>query len=247
MNEKIFQGIIYVLLILMLMMCGIFFWGAYYNHYVTLNKIGNKSISILNKVTENDVEAVESRIERLKNIQKNLFDTNTISFFYNLFMIIIVTIGGYILSTIKSSERKAQIELLNLRRNYCAFHDNFHFGSRFQYSLGLLHEICSNVFMCNDKGKRNDFLVEMRDVLTEINRDCSSITITEIAIRDQDCGLFIDMLGKVERRLIDTGINDEFIMDGTKEIWTFLQNNRDRFAARWQYLMDKLVIKSIEI
>ncbi len=239
MLSRLFHGIICALLIIMLLMCGVFFWGAYRNHCATVHTIESKCQSVLEDVTGKDAKVVESRIESLKNTQKDLFETNTISFFFNLFMIVIVTVGGYILSVTLGNQKDAEKTLSNVRKGLGGFIGSLRFELRLQSCLWALHQLSMN--------RPPNCHVEIRDLVTMINNDCSLMPISEIGMSPEIWRRHIGKVSDVEDTLRTAGMLDRDVAGRLVELRMFLMDNRERFERRWENLLDGLQIESIDI
>jgi len=243
MVSKLFRGIICGLITIMLLMCGTFFWGAYNNHRLTLHTISNESKAILGEISGVDNKLVEKRIEKLKDIQRDLFETNTISFFFNLFMVIIVTVGGYILSTTLKNQKDAEFTLSNIQKCLSVFIGNLRFEMQLQSSFSLLH----GLIVSRPVIQNREFYVEMRDTLRQINRDCASIPISEIAMSLGSSQRLVGRIYDIDNRLRSAGIQDRNITADLQEAYVFLKENQSRFDERWRYVVENLEIKSIDI
>lgn len=241
MLSSLFRGIIFVLLILMLLMCAVFFWGAYNNHRVTLHAIQNEINSILKDVAGKDANVVDTRMGSLKNIQKDLFETNTITFFFNLFMIIIVTVGGYILSNMLRNQKDAETMLISLQKCLSDFIGSLRFEFHLQSSLYVLRGLSMSI------GRNNaaDILVEIRDALKQINGDCSLMPISRIGLSPESCKRLIGSVQDVKTRL--RAEQDTVIVAELDKLRTFLTDNEKRFKRYWERSLGQLEIESIDI
>ena len=238
-TRSITHGVIYALLIFMLLMCGVFFWGAFNNHRITLHNIQEECQSVLEAATGKDAKLVETRIKSLEKIQKDLFETNTISFFFNLFMIIIVTVGGYILSTTLRNQKEAENTADNMRKGLGGFVGSLRTELQLQCSLWELHGLCMNM---PDNAYRR-----IIDVLTMINNDCSLMPISEIGMSNEVCRRNSGMVDEIWVILENAQLIDDPVLNRLEDLKLFLEDNQGRFAARWNKYCKDLEIESIDI
>ena len=238
--HSILHGIIYSLLIVMLLMCGVFFWGAFNNHRITLHNIQEECHSILNIATGKDRTLVEKRIKSLEGVQKDLFETNTISFFFHIFSFAIVVVGGYILSSTLRNLREAESAVNNIRRSFGGFVGSQRFQLQLQFSLWELHVLCLSMTKDSSCG-------EIADTLSSINADCLRMPVTEIAMSDKVCNGNRGMVDDVKTMLEKSGM----LIDPTRvrlvKLEEFLSKNQGRFARRWEKYCNDLEIESIDM
>lgn len=251
MLSRIFRGIICVQLIIMILMCGTFFWGAYNNHRITLHSIGNELKTIAKEVTGTNAKVADARIERLENIQKDLFETNTISFFFILFGSVIITIGGYILSTMSRIQKEAETTMLRIQKEAETAQSNFRtclggvignlrFELQLQNSLGALHGLCENISITKNLGG-------FREMLTQINYDRSFMSISDIAMSPESITRHRGTVLDIRNKMRSAKKLEDDIRKGLEDIDNFLNENKKSFEARWEKLLKNLEIESIDI
>lgn len=110
--------LIFLLLVAVLVWCAFLFWGAYSQHRISI--LVNKSVlkeiqtDIVNQVKGTQVpldpNMTDENIKRLKEAQRELFDTNTMSFLFQFVTLVLVTIGVAVLGLMYGAYRRTREE-----------------------------------------------------------------------------------------------------------------------------------------
>jgi hypothetical protein len=120
-------NVIIILLLASVLLWSVFlFWGAYSQHRISIilseNVLEEIRTNIVNQTsginTNEIIPKTKEAIEKLQSAQKELFDTNTISFIFQFLTLLLVTIGGGVIGLMYNAFTKKQVEAAGLQKQH---------------------------------------------------------------------------------------------------------------------------------
>lgn len=176
--------LIFLLLATVLIWCVFLFWGAYSGHrisvLVNMRALNQIRTDILNQVKGTkvplDPNVTDKEIQRLKEAQEDLFDTNTMSFLFQFVTLLLVTIGVAVLGLMYREFRRSQEEAVKAQDKYTRIKrqmSRFVKGRSSTIILGIqfsrLHMFAKMYLLCKKK-QREELRVMMCDYHQDILR-----------------------------------------------------------------------------
>jgi len=206
--------LITALLAVVLVWCGLLFLGAFSQHRLT-SLLNCKVLSEIKASIQDQAKGAAwtpdpkalQEIERLEKAQKELLDSNTVSFLFTFITLFLLTIGSGILGLMhrqyrRAQERaeKAEARIGDAWRALPLFMKGVHTAVvvATKYVLGFT---LSRFYDSADIQRREDLCILMSDYLSDIRRHLKEAVQEKEGLEPQLHGLAMDMAERVDLEL----------------------------------------------